>query len=121
MPLRSGRSESLERLRADFPRSVDVTGGFSISEAEVAQAVRVEKARCLDDILLRRTRLWLDARALREAAVPTAVWAAPILGWSERTRAAELERLLAILDREERAIDGAFASNDSAAGTRFTA
>ncbi|MGE5178682.1 MAG: glycerol-3-phosphate dehydrogenase/oxidase [Bacteroidota bacterium] len=121
-PLRSGRAESLERLRADFPRRVEVTGGFAITEAEVAHALRVEKARSLDDILLRRTRLWLDARALREAAVPCAVWAAPILGWSERTRAAELERLLAILDREERAIDaGMEASSDDSARTRSTA
>ncbi|HET7824335.1 MAG TPA: glycerol-3-phosphate dehydrogenase/oxidase [Anaeromyxobacter sp.] len=121
-PLRSGRSESLERLRADFPRRVEVAGGFVVTEAEVAHAVRVEKARSLDDILLRRTRLWLDARALREAAVPCAVWAAPILGWSERTRAAELERLLAILDREERAIDaGTGTSSDDAARTRSTA
>lgn len=105
LPLRSGRAESLERLRSEFPRRVEVEGGFALSEAEVACAVRLEKARRLDDILLRRTTLWLDARALREAAVPCAVWAAPVLGWSERTRAAEVERFLAILDREERAIE----------------
>lgn len=121
-PLRTGRAESLERLRADFPRRADVAGGFAVTEAEVACATRVEKARCLDDILLRRTRLWLDARALREAAVPCAVWAAPILGWSERTRAAEVERLLAILDREERAIEGGTgAPAESGAGRRFSA
>jgi glycerol-3-phosphate dehydrogenase len=105
LPLKSHREESLRRLRADFPRSVELTGGFAISEAEVAHAARAEKARCLDDILLRRTRLWLDARALREAALPCATWAAPVLGWSERSRAAEVERLHAMLDREERAID----------------
>lgn len=104
-PVRSGRTESLERLRKEFPRRVEVEGGFTLAEAEVAHAVRAEKARRLDDILLRRTKLWLDARALREAAVPCAVWAAPVLGWSERTRRAEVERLLALLDREDRAIE----------------
>ncbi|HLQ66489.1 MAG TPA: glycerol-3-phosphate dehydrogenase/oxidase [Candidatus Limnocylindrales bacterium] len=107
LPLQSRRAESLEKLRADFPRRTELTGGFAITEAEVAHAARVEKARCLDDILLRRTRLWLDARALREAALPCAMWAAPVLGWSERTRAAEVERLHAILDREDRAIEAA--------------
>jgi glycerol-3-phosphate dehydrogenase len=105
LPLQSRREESLRKLRGDFPRSAELTGGFAISEAEVAHAARAEKARCLDDILLRRTRLWLDARALREAALPCAMWAAPVLGWSERSRAAEVERLHAILDREERAIE----------------
>ncbi|HET7499187.1 MAG TPA: glycerol-3-phosphate dehydrogenase/oxidase [Candidatus Eisenbacteria bacterium] len=118
LPLRSGRAESIERLRRDFPRAAEVAGGFHISEAEVAHAARVERARRLDDILLRRTRLWLDARALREAAMPCAVWAAPVLGWSERTRSAEVERLLAILDREERAIDAAVGSGHAEPGTR---
>lgn len=112
-PLRPGRVESIERLRRDFPREAQVTGGFRISEAEVAHAARVEKARCLDDILLRRTRLWLDSRALREAALPCASWAAPVLGWSERTRAAEVDRLIAIVDREERAIDAAMGAGAS--------
>lgn len=119
LPLRTGRAESIERLCRDFPRSVEVTGGFRLSEAEVAHAVRVEKARRLDDILLRRTRLWLDARALREAAVPCGVWAAPVLGWSERARGAEVERLLAILEREERALDGALGGAEP--GARVTA
>jgi glycerol-3-phosphate dehydrogenase len=121
LPLRPGRAESIERLRRDFPRAAEVAGGFRISEAEVAHATRVEKARCLDDILLRRTRLWLDSRALREAAVPCAVWAAPVLGWSERTRAAEVDRLLAILDREERSVDGAIGRVAVADGKRVMA
>lgn len=115
-PLASGRAEAVERLRRDFPRSVEVTGGFHVSEAETALAVRVEKARRLDDILLRRTRLWLDARALREAAVPCAVWAAPLLGWSERTRAAEVDRLIARLDREEHVIETALGESGAQRG-----
>jgi len=115
-PLRGGRAEAVDRLRRDFPRSAKVTGGFTVTEAEVAAAARWEKARCLDDILLRRTRLWLDSRALREAAVPCAVWAAPVLGWSERTRAAEVERVLGMLDREERAIEGALGAAGSSSG-----
>lgn len=116
--VKSGREGSLERLRADFPRRVELEGGFTLTEAEVALAARAEKACRLDDILLRRTRLWLDARALREAAVPVAVWAAPLLGWSERTRIAEVDRLLGILDREERAIAGAGVEPSEGRATR---
>jgi glycerol-3-phosphate dehydrogenase len=101
-PLPAGRGGDL--FAREFPRRVSLGGGFSLTEADVAHAVRGEKARRLDDVLLRRTRLWLDGRALREAAVPCASWMAPLLGWSDRTRASEVDRLFAMLDREERAI-----------------
>jgi len=92
------------RYAADFPRRIDVEGGFALTEAEVARGVRHEKARRLDDVLLRRTRLWLDARAVRAAAMPCAAWMAPLLGWTDRRRSEEVNRLLAMLDREEAAI-----------------
>ncbi|HEX7077493.1 MAG TPA: glycerol-3-phosphate dehydrogenase/oxidase [Candidatus Eisenbacteria bacterium] len=104
-PVPGGRDAAIAALSREFPRRVATTGGFAVAEAEAVHAARAEKARRLDDVLLRRTRLWLDGRALREAAVPVAAWLAPVLGWSERRRTAEVDRLLAALDREERAID----------------
>ena len=103
-PVPGAAAESGARFAADFPRRIDIEGGFALTEADVARSVRLEKARCLDDVLLRRTRLWLDARALRAAAVPCAAWMAPLLGWTDRRRSEEVNRLLAMLDREEAAI-----------------
>ena len=103
-PVPDGRAEEAARNARDFPRRIDVDGGFTLAEADVARSVRAEKARRLDDVLLRRTRLWLDGRALRAAAVPCAAWMAPLLGWTDRRRSEEVNRLLAMLDREEAAI-----------------
>ncbi|MGE5175432.1 MAG: glycerol-3-phosphate dehydrogenase/oxidase [Hyphomicrobiales bacterium] len=104
-PVPDDRAASLAALSREFPRRVETAGGFAVTEAEAARAARQEMAQRLDDFLLRRTRLWLDGRALRDAAVPAAAWLAPLLGWSDRRRAAEADRLLAMLDREERVID----------------
>ena len=103
-PVPDGRGDAAARFARDFPRRVALDGEFHLTEAEVVVGVRVEKARRLDDVLLRRTRLWLDGRALRAAAVPCAGWMAPLLGWTDRRRSEEVNRLLAMLDREEAAI-----------------
>jgi glycerol-3-phosphate dehydrogenase len=103
-PVPDPRAESGTRFDLDFPRRIEVEGGFVLTEADVARGVRHEKARRLDDVLLRRTRLWLDGRALRAAAVPCAAWMAPLVGWTDRRRSEEVNRLLAMLDREEAAI-----------------
>jgi len=103
-PVPDVRAEAAARLAGDFSRRIEVEGGFALAEADVARGVRLEKARRLDDVLLRRTRLWLDGRALRAAAIPCAAWMAPLLGWTDRRRSEEVNRLLAMLDREEAAI-----------------
>ena len=103
-PVPDGRAGAGARLAGDFPRRIEVDGGFQLAEADVARGVRLEKARRLDDVLLRRTRLWLDGRALRAAAMQCAAWMAPLLGWTDRRRSEEVNRLLAMLDREEAAI-----------------
>jgi len=104
-PVPAGRGAAIEALRGRFPGRLDLGDGLSLSEAEVVHAATVEKARRLDDVLLRRTRLWLDGRALRRAAEPAASWMAPLLGWSESRRREEIERLTRTLDDEERAIE----------------
>jgi glycerol-3-phosphate dehydrogenase len=104
-PVASGAG--IESLRAAHPGRRDLPGGLAIGEAEVVHAVREERALRLEDVLLRRTRLWLDGRALRAAAEPAARWMAPHLDWSEPRVREEVERITAMLGEEERAIEEA--------------
>ncbi len=103
-PVGAGRDGATAALRSRHQRVLDFGSGLAISEAEVVHAVAVEKARRLADVLLRRTRLWLDAGALRRAAGPVAEWMAPHLRWDEARRRAEVEGLTQALDAEERMI-----------------
>jgi glycerol-3-phosphate dehydrogenase len=104
-----GRGAGIEELRRSFPRSVALPGGLSLGEAEVAYAVRFEKAKRLEDVLLRRSRLWLDGRALREAAEPAALWMARLRGWDDAARRAAVDRFRRALDDEARVIEEAIA------------
>jgi glycerol-3-phosphate dehydrogenase len=88
---------------------VALPGGLSLGEAEVAYAVRFEKAKRLEDVLLRRSRLWLDGRALREAAEPAALWMARLRGWDDAARRAAVDRFRRALDDEARVIEEAIA------------
>ena len=98
-----GRAEAIEKLRARFPGRLE----GEVSEAEVAHAVQAERARHLEDVLYRRTRLWLDAEAMRRAAGPVAAWMASHLGWDDATRAREIARVTRSLDGERGLIDAA--------------
>ncbi|HET9950533.1 MAG TPA: glycerol-3-phosphate dehydrogenase/oxidase [Candidatus Eisenbacteria bacterium] len=102
-----GREEGIAALARSHPRLLDLPGGLRLREAEVAFAVRVEKAKRLDDVLLRRTRLWLDGRALREAAGPASEWMAPLRGWDDRARRDQARRFLESLEDEARALQEA--------------
>jgi glycerol-3-phosphate dehydrogenase len=81
--------------------------GLAIGEADVIHAVNGALALRLDDVLLRRSRLWLDGRALRAAIEPTARWMAPLLGWTETRVKDEVSRMTAMLDTESKAIEEA--------------
>ena len=87
--------------------SIALPGGLAIGEAEVDHAVRHALALRLDDVLLRRTRLWLDARALRAALTAAAGWMAARLQWSEERKNDEIHRMTAMLDQESNAIEEA--------------
>jgi len=71
----------------------------------VVHAVRAERARHLDDVLERRSRLWLDAGAMRAASEPVSRWMASLLGWDEASRAREVERVTLALDREREVVE----------------
>ena len=96
-----GRAEAIANLGVKHPG--DANG---ITEAEVAHAVQSERARHLSDVLERRSRLWLEGDAMRAAAEPVSRWMAASLGWSEETRAREVERVTAALDRERDLLQG---------------
>lgn len=103
-PLAQGRAASIAALGASHPGRFGAGEELEITEAEVAHATRVERARHLEDVLLRRTRLWLSSAAMRKAATTVAAWMAPHRGWGEPDRAREVRRLTEVLDEEDRAI-----------------
>jgi glycerol-3-phosphate dehydrogenase len=98
------REEGIAELARRYPRAIDLPGGLRLREAEVAYAVRAERAVRLEDVLLRRTRLWLDGRALRDAAGPASEWMAALRGWDEPARREALDRVRSSLDAEARVL-----------------
>jgi glycerol-3-phosphate dehydrogenase len=98
------RERGIEELRRAHPERVDLPGGLTLREAELSFSVRVEHAKTLEDALLRRSRLWLDGRALRRAAEPASRWIARWRGWDEPRREREVAAFVAALDHEERII-----------------
>lgn len=97
---RAGRCVTMET-----PLPGRAPGADGITEAEVAHSIRNERARHLEDILERRSRLWLDAEAMRHAAEPVSRWMAPHLGWDEPTQRREVKRVLDALDRERAIVE----------------
>jgi glycerol-3-phosphate dehydrogenase len=80
--------------------------GLPYLRAEVVYAARYEMAGDLDDILTRRIPLrWLDARGSAAAAADAAALAAPELGWSGETEAAQVAAYRRTID-DERAAAG---------------
>jgi glycerol-3-phosphate dehydrogenase len=100
-PLPDRREAEITELRAAHPDRLDAGNGLSVLEAEAVHAVRNERARAISDVLLRRTRLWLDGGALRRAAPRVAEWIGRELEWGDAYREMELLRFRAALDRED--------------------
>lgn len=107
VPIAADRDQRVDSLRSSHRERFTAKEGLSVSEADVTFAVREEKARRLEDVLLRRTRLWLDAGAIRAAAEPVARWMAQETGWSDARRHEEIRRVMEPLDDEERRIEEA--------------
>jgi len=93
--------EVLEEIRADSALARPLAPGHPYLRAEVAYAVRYEGALHVEDVLVRRTRLFIESA---DAGVPVAAEVSAImgrlLGWSRRRRAAETRRYLELVAAE---------------------
>ena len=110
LPIGEGREERLQGLRSQYPGRLELPGGLSLEEAQVADATQAGRARRLSDVLYRRSRLWLDARAIAQAAEPASRWMASSLGWGEDRRRAEVELVTKALAEERGRIQEATAT-----------
>ena len=110
LPIGEGRKERLGRIRDSYRGRVELPGRLALEEAEVVDAVEAGRARRLEDVLYRRSRLWLDARAIEAAAEPASLWMAARLGWSDARRLDEVERVMRDAREERRHIEEATAT-----------
>jgi len=111
--------EVLELVRADAGLGRPLAEGHPYLRAEVAYAVTCENALHVEDVLMRRTRLFIEsADAGMAVAADVAAIMGQLLGWSRRRRAAETRRYLDLVQAEQTVLamdsgpvpDGALAS-----------
>lgn len=102
--------EVLDLVRADPALAEPLPGSDDYLRAEVVYAVTHEGARHLDDVLARRTRSSIEAWDRGVAAAPVvAGLMAPLLGWDDAHRRAEIDhysaRVAAERDSQEQPDD----------------
>jgi glycerol-3-phosphate dehydrogenase len=94
-------TEVLDLTRSDPGLARPLAPGHPYLRAEVAYAVTCEGALHVEDVLVRRTRLFMESA---DSGVPAAADVAAImgrlLGWSRRRRAAETRRYLDLVEAE---------------------
>jgi len=90
----------------DLPLPVPAADDLSL-EQRVDWAVHEAFARRLDDVLRRRSRLWLEPDRARSAAPRVAARMAEVLGWSESRTRREVADWDVAVNEEERLIDRA--------------
>ena len=91
----------LELTREDRSLAEPLTPGHPYLRAEVAYAVTHENALAVEDVLMRRTRLFIESSdAGAGAAADVATIMGRLLGWSRRRRAAETRKYLELIAAE---------------------
>jgi glycerol-3-phosphate dehydrogenase len=94
-------TEVLDLIRADASLGRPLASGHPYLRAEVAYAVSHEGALHLEDVLMRRTRLFIEsADSGVSAAADVAAIMGRLLGWSRRRRGAETRRYLDLVEAE---------------------
>ena len=94
--------EVLNLIRTDDGLARPLAEGHPYLRAEVAYAVTHENALHVEDVLMRRTRLFIEsADAGAGAAADVSVIMGRLLGWSRRRRAAETRRYLDLIQAEQ--------------------
>ena len=97
--------EVLELIRDDPALAQPVAAGHPYLGAEVAYAVTHEGALHVEDVLVRRVRLFIETGAYgAEAVGPVTDIMGGLLGWDRRRRAAETEQYLELLQADTRAL-----------------
>ena len=94
--------EVLNPIRADAGLARPLAEPHPYLRAEVAYAVTHESALHVEDVLMRRTRLFIEsADAGAGAAADVSAIMGRLLGWSRRRRAAETRRYLDLVEAEQ--------------------
>ena len=94
--------EVLDLIRADPGLAQPLADGHPYLRAEVAYAVTHENALHVDDVLMRRMRLFIEsADSGTGVAAEVALIMGRLLGWSRRRRAAETRRYLEVVAAEQ--------------------
>jgi glycerol-3-phosphate dehydrogenase len=105
-------TEVLDLIRSDASLGRPLASGHPYLRAEVAYAVSREGALHVEDVLMRRTRLFIEsADSGVSAAADVAAIMGRLLGWSRRRRGAETRRYLDLVEAERArpAMDSALA------------
>jgi glycerol-3-phosphate dehydrogenase len=94
--------EVLDLIRADPGLAQPLADGYPYLRAEVGYAVTHENALHVDDVLMRRMRLFIEsADSGTGVAAEAALIMGRLLGWSRRRRAAETRRYLELVAAEQ--------------------
>jgi hypothetical protein len=94
-------AEVLELVKGDAALGRPLAQGHPYLRAEVAYAVSHEGALHVEDVLMRRTRLFIESADSGAAvAAEVAALMGRSLGWSRRRRAAETRRYLDLVEAE---------------------
>jgi glycerol-3-phosphate dehydrogenase len=97
--------EVLELVRADPALARPVADGHPYLGAEVAYAVTHEGALHVEDVLVRRVRLFIETGACgAEAVGPVTAIMGDLLGWDSGQRAAETGRYLELVEADTSAL-----------------
>src|ERR1700730_16498732 len=97
--------EVLDLIRADAGLARPLAEGHPYLQAEVAYAVTHENAPHVEDVLMRRTRLFIEAAdSGTGAAAEVSATMGRLLGWRPRRRAAATRRSLELVDAEQTVI-----------------
>ena len=95
----------LNLIRTDAGLARPLAAGHPYLRAEVAYAVTHENALHVEDVLMRRTRLFIEsADAATGTAAEVSAIMGRLLGWSRRRRAAETRRYLDLVEAEQTVI-----------------
>src|SRR5580700_11533304 len=109
--------EVLDLIRADPGLALPLADGHPYLRAEVVYAVTHEDALHIEDVLMRRMRLFIEsADSGTGVAESVALIMGRLLGWSRRRRAAETRRYLDLVAAEQTTPAGGASAGGASAG-----